>query len=972
MANINYIASAGTGKTYNLIKNVIEKITKENIELKNLLILTFTEKAAAELKEKIAESIKEKISDKNTDLKDKIKLHKQLLFIDSGYIGTFHSVFYRFLRKYPEITKIDLSSQIIDEEEIKDFLYISFEEWIKEDFEKDKDIWLEIANFLEANPKEIKKIFFDLYKNRTKIKISDSNTDLNYQKEKINTQKKELLALEEEVIKQYKENQKFFKKEAEEKIKTVFNQLKRKNLSKLKKGENLVNKKKEKEVPDLYSFFEYFCHKVNNLRNYVRDYNAKLILKKFRDFKEYFQEKKQKEQILDFTDILLKTEELIKNEKVRKQLKDKFKYIFIDEFQDTDMIQAKIIKQISNNNIFVFGDPKQCIYTWRNANLKVYFEFLEENNFEDIVLNTNYRSDKCIVDFHNRLISIKDYLKHIDEKYKVEVNHNKSFENSYIKHFILNTEDKEIQAKLTIKIIQDLIKEGQKYEDIMILFLNNDDIREFKKILDQYNIPNIITADENLFDSEEIKLILNILKYIEYPENRLNLLKILKSPLILADDKTIYEKNLNISNKNLEIINQIISQKNSLTLQQIIDKIFEETDLIEIFSIIDENSIENFNIFKKIYKQKSLEGYSLRDFILYLETSTYPKGNENDKNAVKLFTIHKSKGLESPVIIMPLIDHKPYQIRLGEELYIKKEIPLLNLTKQGAVSKKLKKYKKTLKEEIKNENERLFYVATTRAKEKLIFISGTQNRENSFKNILEKVSNIEKETIDIENILLEKNEDEEQSLKDIEKQLKEIEKKEKQREKIYEKALKQQPFTSVSKIMEEEKEEVVKTSVNQEIATYTGILTHLILENLDFKNFSEKDINKLIQEKQNIIPNKIKKQVVENVKTILERFENSNLHNELKNAEILFKELPFSLYEDGKIIDGRIDIIYKKDGKIIVMDFKTNKYETEEEKQKIIKMYETQKNYYLKAVQKFITKEEVIFKLGLLWKGEVV
>ncbi len=177
--------------------------------------------------------------------------------------------------------------------------------------------------------------------------------------------------------------------------------------------------------------------------------------------------------------------------------------------------------------------------------------------------------------------------------------------------------------------------------------------------------------------------------------------------------------------------------------------------------------------------------------------------------------------------------------------------------------------------------------------------------------------------------------------------------------------------------MEEEKEEnpvifINKKDKEENIALYIGILVHEVLEDLDFKNYSIEKVKQIIEKKSNKIPETMREKVVKESLEILKRFENSPLHKELKEAQIIFKELPFTYFENGKLIEGRIDIIYKKGDTLVVMDYKTNRYETEEQKEELIKIYEKQKEYYTKAVRTIFPEEKITFKLGILWKGELL
>ncbi len=1011
MANINYIASAGTGKTYNLVSEVIDKIKNENIPLRQMLILTFTEKAAAELKLKISERIKEALKDPNVSKKEKIKLHKQLLFIDSGYIGTFHSIFFRFLKKYPHASGIDRSFSILNSQ-LDYTLKLFFEKWIEKDFKESPKDWEKIITFFTDSEKKLKKIFMQLYKERLKLK--KPNTNFNQQEKNINDLSKQIEYLINEFFDKYSylfpQAEKFW----ETNLDVILHKLSSEDLQNLpsiklekakifKKPKNLTEEEKEfykENIKPLLKDEEFLSlqkdiiNALYRLKTKLLDYNANLLLNKVFEFISFVDDIKKEEKILDFNDILEKTLKMIKNEPdIKKQIKNSFKYIFIDEFQDTDNIQTQIIKEISNDNIYVFGDPKQCIYTWRNADLDVYFDFLNENSFLDKALNRNYRSEPKLVEFFNKILSDGIILNYLDDKFKQNLEANKN-ESGKIKLIDLklgnlkNNEIVEIEARATADLIKKLKQQGYDYKDIMVLFRRNNHLYTFEEILKSYNIPTSIPEGENIFETHEVKTLINILKLIEFPKRKIELLKVLKSPLILLEDKKLYENKNNFSinelkTDNLDTINEIIKNKYNLSVEEIVDKIYQDTDLLESFSLIDENGqiLENLKKFKLIAKQKTLENFSLRDFILFAETAAVSEAQAFNENAVQLLTMHKSKGLQNKVVIIPLISIEPDQLKANNINIYNNEI-LLNFP--YAKSEKMNIYEEKVKENISQEWERLFYVAITRAEKELIFIKSKKSGSRSFGKFIDQFLKKNKNFIEIEKWEADFNNLEEtleatdnSDLDNIEEKLNKILEKEKKLKEIYEKHLSNARFTSVSQIMQEEKErEEIKfnfsKNTDENISIYTGIVVHNVLEELDFDNVSLEQLNLLIKKHEKIIPEPIKDIVKENSRKILEKFINSPLHEELKKANIIFRELPFTLYENEKYIEGRIDVIYEKDGKVTVMDYKTNRYETKEEKEKIIKAYEKQKEYYLKAVKKIFPEKDIEFKLGLLWKGEVV
>jgi len=1023
LKNTNFIASAGTGKTYNLVEQVIDKIKNENLEIKDLLILTFTEKAGTELKERIRDRFKKELRDTKSP-----KIHKQLLELENGYIGTFHSVFLRFLKKHPEITQIDKETQIISST-LDTFLDTQFEKWTEIDFNENKEDWKEIIK-ISSNSQEIKGIFKEIYKNRLKFRQDYKEFDLKTHEKSIKTLKENLEKLINQLFEEYEEILEKIKNQFEGKgfrnspyiIREI---LKKGDFANLPYAEpkgigegktsfifKSPNNKKIKEflknevIPLFDEGLEILDKDiettVKKLKEIALDYNAKIVLNKYFQFHKFIEQTKKEQNIIDFNDILKKTSDLLsENPEAREKIKKRFRYIFIDEFQDTDEIQLQIIKQISDDNLIVFGDPKQCIYEWRDANLDSYFEFLEKNSFKDIVLSQNFRSSPELIQLFNHLFTRDTLLTHIDKKFRqpIECGDLERFKdsNSFIKLIDIDFDTKkykaeEAEAIETIKIIKELIEDGNEFKDIMILFRQNNHLNHFKNIFQKYNIPVKTSSNENLFQQPEIQNIINILKFLEFPQDQSLLLKLLKSPLKFITEEELYKDrgkiNFETFKESLFVINQLINEKINLTVEQIINEIYNKTYLQEVYSLYPdgEQKLLNLQKFKTIAQKLSQENYSLRDFLLYVETGEEETAeNKSSENVVELLTMHKAKGLQRKIIILPMTNRTPNPQKKAFTVVNGKIY--LNFSKAQSLG--IDTIKEKLDQSQKNEEERLLYVALTRAEEKLIITSSkrSKNLKDSYKELLgkglegfneeflieEKVK-FENEKIDPINL---DQEAEKEKIESIEEKLTEIKELENWLEEENKKAFQTQKFVSVSQLMEEEKEEnpvifINKKDKEENIALYVGILVHEVLEDLDFKNYSIEKVKQIIEKKSNKIPETMRKKVVKESLEILKRFENSPLHKELKEAQIIFKELPFTYFENGKFIEGRIDIIYKKGDTLIVMDYKTNRYETKDQKKKLIEIYEKQKEYYTKAVKRIFPEEKITFKLGLLWKGEIL
>lgn len=900
--SVNYIASAGTGKTSKLIDLVIDKILDENLSLKEMLIITFTEKAASELKDKIVKRIYKDISGKDLKKEDRVKLHRQILYLDSGYIGTFHSIFLKLLKLYPLTSKIDNSFGIISNEDLKSFINICFERWIWEDTEKDETPWKKIIRDTNKTQKDIKRIFIEIYQNKLKIDLKKVDT-------------------------------------------------------------------------------------------YDKDYIAGTILKKFLDFSEFVKREKEKVKKLDFDDIIERMAEVLKDSQTKESIRSKFKYIFIDEFQDTDRLQVNIIKEISKDNLYIFGDPKQSIYEFRQADLDFYFNFVEEG-FKKEHMELNHRSSPMLVDFYNELFSYSDFFtpEHIKEDYRrpIKTSDKERFkgQESYVKLYRMkdiktNNKDEiiELHAKATAVVIKKLTEKGHSYGDFMVLFFRNKEIETFSGILNTFGIPNIPSSQKNLFEQSCIRTLIDILKFIDFPDDKMNTVRILKLPSINIPDREIYDNRddlFNISHPVFDLLKELSVGRYSISLEDIFQGIWDNLEDILWFHIEDKsypNTLKYIRQFKNLVRRKTQEGYSLRDFILLTETSFVPAEDENDhKNSVWLMTMHKSKGLQSKIVIIPMIDLFPADLPSNEIIFNDGKL-VLNF--KNFKSPDIDKTKDILESRILNERKRLFYVATTRATHKLIFTSSDTDNPHSFKNMIEQHignSHIEEEWLDIDHlegiaVKEDKNKDE-----NYDSDISSIRKMEEQLENSYKQAQNTYRFLSVSKIMEmENKDGDTHFKKNEEsIGVYVGTLVHLVLEEIDLHNFTFERAKELALEKEKLVAETVRKDVMEMSLELLRKFESSDILRQIKSSEIVFKELPFTLYEDGKFIDGRIDIVYRKGDKLVVLDYKTNRFETQEEKQNILKIYEKQKEYYLKAVKKLFKDEDVEFKLGLVWSGEVL
>lgn len=365
---------------------------------------------------------------------------------------------------------------------------------------------------------------------------------------------------------------------------------------------------------------------------------------------------------LDFDDLLMLPIKLFKeNPDVLKKYQERFKYILIDEYQDTNEAQYTLVKMISAKykNICVVGDNDQSIYSFRGSNYRNILNF--ENDYENpkvIILEENYRSTKNILNAANSVIK--------NNKQRKEKNlwtDNDTGEK--IKYYRAN--DEKDEAYYVVKTIKKLIEAGNKRDDIAILYRTNAQSRNIEDALLRETIPYKVVGSLNFYNRKEIKDLTAYLKLIYNQYDDVSLARIINVPKrgigaktidklvekATNEKKSIYEviesgKELNFKNQ-IEALRQI-SENSSLT--ELVDNVLELSGLKA--SLVAENSIEadvrleNLEEFKSITKTfEERNGLvSLEDFLMEISLVTDVDEQKQTSDLVTLMTVHSAKGLE--------------------------------------------------------------------------------------------------------------------------------------------------------------------------------------------------------------------------------------------------------------------------------------------------------------------------------------
>ena len=782
-SNIIVSAGAGSGKTAVLSERVIEKLT-HGTHINELLILTFTNAAAAEMKDRIRKKIQS-----NESLKHELEL------LTSSYITTFDSFALSVLKKYHYVLNISNNISITDEAivkiEEKKIIDNIFEELYEEKNEKFLNL---INNYCVKNDRRFRENILGI---ASKIN-SNINKDeyINYIRNdyfadsnlsKIINDYDELIQNKKKIIKLELNNlEYYFYSDYILKLSSSINELmnsstndlylfKSVSLPSVPRGSSEEAKKlKEsfkKRIDDLISYNVYGNYESikESILNSKDDINMILdIIERFiTELKQY----KKDNNIYTFNDVAELSIKILKeNESIREELKNSFKEIMIDEYQDTNDVQDIFINLICNNNVYMVGDIKQSIYKFRGSNPNIFKSKYDSYSNNDggikIDLIKNFRSRSEVLDNINKIFDLvmdneiggasyklthrmifgkKEYEaeKLNDFKYDIDIfeyeNENKDFTNAEIEIFKIANDIKD-KMNNHIKVFDketDTLRDVT-YNDFVIILDRSKYFNDYKKIFEYMGIPLTVLRDDTLNTSNDILLLKNLIDIVIRINNndlttdfRYDFMSIARSFLYEYTDNEIFSifKNNTFNEtsiyKDLSKINNI----NSMTPRQILESILDITGFIsKINKVGDYEEINvRLNNIHSISSNICDLGYDVEGFIEYLNNiiengidisySAYNSGSDS----VKIMTIHKSKGLEFPICYFADLDHNFNTRDLKDDFIVSNNYGLI-VPYEDEISAVKELYKaEYMKEEI-GERLRLFYVALTRAREKIIIV----------------------------------------------------------------------------------------------------------------------------------------------------------------------------------------------------------------------------------------------------------
>ena len=790
--NIIVSAGAGSGKTAVLSERVLRKL-KSGVGIKQLLILTFTKAAAAEMRERIRANIK-----KNPDLAS------QLLELDGAYITTFDSYSLSLVKKYHYLLNVSKNIQIgeasvftIRENEFLDEILMrryenptaNFTKLIYDFCTKDDD----------SLKKSILKINHALDLRYDKVEYLTSYIDTFYQPDTIESYCQlyvsKLFSLQEEMQNIIESLCPLLEEKVSEKVYSFY----RKFLDS-KTYDEMVGSLDERapQTPrnsedDVKAYFA----KLSELRKRAKDYlmypsyqemkdaiwategYAKEIVSILLELDQKMMELKHEEDTYDFTDISkMAIQLLLDHPDIKEEVKQSFQEIMIDEYQDTSDLQETFISLIANHNVYMVGDIKQSIYRFRNANPYIFKEKYENyqkgiDGFK-IDLNKNFRSRKEVLDNVNLMFDLlmdsvvgganykashrmvfgntsyeeqgKSDTSHQMEVYRYDYDKSSEYNKEEIEAFWIA---QDIKKKIESGYLVYNFKEENakprpcKYQDFVIMLDRSTNFGLYKKIFTYFGIPLAVKKDESIKSTTDLLLFSNILTFIfkiyhhEYDTMYYHTYaSIARSFLFSLSDQEIFQT---ITGKRItessiyQLAEPIAKELDGLSTTELLDRILTAFSYYEkLLSVGDIDSalarIDNLKRIAKGFESIGMTPSMFQEYLVELtendQLDLKYKVSEDASNAVQIMTIHASKGLEFPICYFASLDVKFNMRDMNDRfLYDNKTGIITPYFKEGIGDTILKSlYKERYTMEEVSEKIRLFYVAVTRAKEKMIFV----------------------------------------------------------------------------------------------------------------------------------------------------------------------------------------------------------------------------------------------------------
>ncbi|CUS98470.1 ATP-dependent helicase/nuclease subunit A [Candidatus Kryptobacter tengchongensis] len=780
--HLSVTAGAGSGKTTVLIEKYI-KILEDLVEsrvgkgisvedlsdiVESIVVITFTEKAGSELRERATEAIERRIKEarEKNDIK-MLKVFEELRdAMPSAVIGTIHSFCARILREFAVTAGVDPNFTILEGAERDQVIDIIIEDKIKEFLKRESEEAEQLFGIIErmrinnfyrfikkliSSRELVEKVKRDIYLAKSDDEIIDMWRDKIFEyvlrvfegskmANALRSLSGHIFEGDVEFRNRANEFDEAIKNEDVKSayrifINVFFNIFTKKNEPRKEGVLEPLSKKSVEVQREIWKVLEVIKRVYNDIkdlqldkfdefkefhRQYIKD--TRLIISLYDEINREYENFKIQNGYLDFEDLQLKVRELLeKSEDVRSELSRRFRYIMIDEYQDTNYLQYEIVKRLIRDfsekiKLFVVGDDKQSIYGFRGSDVEVFdktrFEIRGREDGEEIYLGESFRLLKGIAGFVNHVfgkimserisvheVEYKEIVvgRDVDDDGVVEMLVVKKSKDEKIRDYKIV--EAEFVAKRILRLLQDenayVYKDGEKKRieagDIAVLIRNREVLKPLESAFVELNIPYIVSSGIGFYQTQEIYDFMNYFKFIVNTNDDVALVGILRSPFFGISDSEIFRISVygrgstfwekvndyveragepmpsDRLKRAVEILTEDLIVANRMSIPSLIQRIIENT--MYNGSVLPmrrgEQMIANIQKLIDIAREFETKGLNnLYDFVEQLRFLSEVHLREGQASvqagidAVQIMTIHSAKGLEFPVVVLPFLGEK--------------------------------------------------------------------------------------------------------------------------------------------------------------------------------------------------------------------------------------------------------------------------------------------------------------------------
>ena len=975
-------AAAGTGKTTSLVARIVSAIHSGRARLREIVAITFTEKAAGELKVRLREKLEEALKDGPR--------REALADLEQSHITTIHSFCAWVLREWPVEAVVDPQFAVADELQRQLLLEEAWEEWLEVELAKNPPP-LRQALISGVELDALPELVALLVDHRDRLSSVTTTEPAALDIDAVVAELQSAVPPLERCLKHFtarEENAYARARTFLDTLPSLRHASPERKIAVLRSLE--LTAPKAMAHFDSEEAFREMKDTVKQLKALLEEFGAAAdhnlllgLIIWLRGFVDQFQKTKHDRALLDFDDLLVKTRDLLRdNADVRRGLQRRFKFVLVDEFQDTDPVQTEIVLLLGDGapgKLFVVGDPKQSIYGFRRADIEMYADTRRQIERKGRVLafRQNFRSKSTILDWVNTVFA-KILVKSADGDYQpdyIALEPWPKFRSEHAavtllrpKEFLKLTADelRRAEADAVARYLRQQVADGAcQWGDVALLFRSFTGVETYGEVLQEHGIPFRVIGGKGYYQRQEIQTLSSLLSSLDNPSDTLHLVATLRSPLFgWADDLVFLVSGTTGLNylsapapdapaqvtQTFALLRELHDCRHDYSVAGYVEHVFARTRICEAYFASQPDGAPCVaNLLKALELARQLERagvHSLRAFVRRLretvlggvEEEPSPASEETD-NVVRLLTIHKAKGLEFPVVVLPDLAGRASDS--GPKLLFRRdagcELRFAGRRTTGFDAVDDDHQKREEAEEI-----RLLYVAATRAKERLVipWFAAKGGRIDLLARGFEPVASHLVETPDWASLppadgevaARESKRDTTAELIDRRRQWAES------RGKLLARAAKPVARMSPSKLASEAEPRAAEPAdTERERAMDFGVVVHEALEALDLKTPATQQRRQIEQFiAQTGLNDNEKRRATEMVSGAL----GSELLTRARQAEQVYRELPFAHVVEKGLMEGKIDLLFCEKGRWVLVDYKTDARVVVEKYTEQIRAYE--------------------------------